>query len=342
MARPWLFALVLGCAAACAGPGRDSVETDWERRQRVAREMAPFESAFESVQAALDAGDDALARRTLERAMARGPRGAALERARAYLRILEGRALVAALDLRLVAEPRRAGREVRVALIARQTLDRELLLRTGPASLSLLLTGIDTFGGESRVANSSSIEELAELSLAPGTARRIELGRFDLPEVTGVAVRARWELSLLPGHVDAGGGIRPAQAVSIAPCEFVRLASWLPTAPVLPRELADYVGSPGFSGPGALELAVRIEGPQRAEALDLLAPVVAEMSPRVDLPRLAPSLRWLSGNRRLGNDGEGWMAWMGQWAEQRGLETIPRWSTSELPEGLLVLPSPDR
>ena len=53
MARPWLFALVVGCAVACASPGRESAENELERRQRVAREMAPFESAFDSVQSAL-------------------------------------------------------------------------------------------------------------------------------------------------------------------------------------------------------------------------------------------------------------------------------------------------
>jgi hypothetical protein len=133
--------------------------------------------------------------------------------------------------------------------------------------------------------------------------------------------------------------------VPIAPCEFVRLAKWLPTAPVLPREFVDYVRSDGsdiFSGPGALVRAVRIEGGDRIATLDLLAPAVAGMSARVDLPRLAPSLRWLSGNRHLGNDGEGWKDWMRQWAEQRRLEGAPGLSVSEPAPERLVLPSPNR
>ena len=342
MTRPWLFALLAGCTAACASPGRETAATDPQRLQRVAREMAPFESAFQSAQSALDAGDDALARQILDRALARGPRGAALERARAYLRILEGRALVAALDLRLVAEPRRGGSEVRVSLIAAQSLERELVLRTGPGSLSLVLTGIDTFGGERRVANSRAIDAMSELVLAPGKARRIELGLFSVPDPAGMAVRARWALSLPAGHIDLGAESRPAQAVPIAPCEFERLANWLPTAPVMPLEFADYVRSDAFGGPGALELAVRIEGDRRAETLDLLAPVVARMSARVDLPRLAPSLRWLSGNRHLGNDGEGWKAWMRRWAEQRQLEGHDPGTPAEPSPERLALPAPER
>jgi hypothetical protein len=94
----------------------------------------------------------------------------------------------------------------------------------------------------------------------------------------------------------------------------------VPSAPVEPAELGAYVAAGGggeFTMAGALERAVRIDGQRRSEALDLLAPIVERMSARVDLPRLAPTLRWLSGNPSLGRDGEGWKAWMASWQRDR-------------------------
>jgi hypothetical protein len=308
-------------ALACARPEPAPQASPYERNRRAAQELLPFEASFSAIVQALEGGDDELAGQILERAMARGPQGAALERALAFGRILAGRRLVRALDLRLACEPQAEGRAVEVAFLARHGLEEALTLRTGPASLAVLLVAVERDGDEQRFASSRVHDELGLLDLEPGTEQRFALGAFDVPGgPDALAVRASFELRFIPGEILTADAGLPAQNVHVAPVEFVRLASWVPSAPVEPAELSSYVAGEGgqdFTLAGALERAVRVESRRRAEALDLLAPLVAHMSARVDLPRLAPTLRWLSGNPSLGRDGDGWKAWMAAWQRDR-------------------------
>jgi hypothetical protein len=333
MLRVRLGALALLLLAGCAGPSAsDRAEAAPQNAQRRAfLELAPFQSAFESLQAALDHGEDDVARRILARLLSREPQGVALERARAYGRILDGRELVGALALALSCEPAGEPGEYELTFSAGHSLDGELLLRGAPPSLRVLFVGLDAHGIEQRFAENGVRKELAELRLpAHATARR-SLGRIRIPRGSALAVRARCELEFLPGEILREGQVLPAHRVRVEPCEVVLLAPYLPGAPVEPGELARYAGQPQFQLAPLLERAVRIENSRRGQALDAIAPVVARAS-RVDLERLGPALRWLSGNRELGADPEGWRRWMSGRASARTESALER------PPGGLELP----
>ena len=194
-ARTAHFAVWLA-VVACARPEPAAQETPLERNRRVAQELLPFEESFTSVVRALEAGDDGLAQQILDRALARGPQGAALERAEAFQRILAGRRLVRALDLRLVCEPRDAGHELEIAFVARHELAGPVTLRTGPASLALLLTAVDRDGDEQRYASSRVHGELGLLELEPGAEQRFVLGSFPVPGIDAIILEKTREIGV--------------------------------------------------------------------------------------------------------------------------------------------------
>ena len=274
-----------------------------------------FVPAFDALTAAVDAHDDELARRILQRIQARRPDTPTARRAEAFERILDGRALTAALDMRLVQE-QASGGHIAVFFEARHDLDRTLRVRTAPAMLELLLAGVDRIGFERHSARSVAVGQIADFEIPPGAPIRIGLGDFELVPGTALAVRGRWSLVLLPGDIYSGGEPFPATGFEVAPCSVVRLAAFLPSAEVEPAELLRYLEEDAFSTPAMLERAVRIDSDRRAEALDLLTPYVLASAPP-EIERAVPALRWLSGRRELGGDPLAWQSWLRARADRR-------------------------
>src|SRR5439155_13790493 len=64
-----------------------------------------FLPALQALQRAVESGDDAEGEAVLDRLMLRHPRGQVLDLAQAFRRILDGRAAVAGLSLRLECRP---------------------------------------------------------------------------------------------------------------------------------------------------------------------------------------------------------------------------------------------
>jgi hypothetical protein len=313
---------VAGCAAKPPAASAPSIE-------QIARELAPFGHAFESLQAALDARDDAAARRILDQVFVRDPQGAALAKAKAFERILDGRALAASLGMRLECIGGADADRFDLAFVAEPAIQSPVRMRTAPASLRCLWIGIDPNGIEERLARSEPLPQLADLELEPGRELRIGLGEFHLPRGTGLAVRASFELEFLAGEFEQDGKTLPAARVRVAPAEAVRLAPFLPTEPVEPAEIARYVAAGKVRMPALLERAVRIPRERRGEALDALTPIALSMdSP--SLERIAPALRWLSGNSEIGGEPHAWRAWLDQRRTAR--ESANREPTLDLPE----------
>ena len=278
-----------------------------------------FEAAFQALEAAVVDHEDELARRILDRIAARQPTGDTLKQWNAFRRVLDGRELGRSLDLRLSAHEIKGGRW-RVRLHARYPGLDPLYVTSGPGSLQLLLTGVDIAGFEQRRASSSAVLETASFEIQPGVETRIRLGDFRLPTGAALAVRATWELSLVPGEVVRGTrrGV-PVNEFVVQQAQVVRLASHLPTDPVEPAELVRYLEGDAFSMPAMLERAVRIPSDRRDEALELLGPVVERMT-MIELERTIPALRWLSGNRDLGGDPALWRTAMAAHIERRERE----------------------
>ncbi len=284
-----------------------------ELEQRIAaRELEPFEPAFAELSSALRAGDDELARSILVYATARGPRGAALEIAERFAQRLEARARVARLELALVEAASSAPESVKLELVVRNAGDERVELRAPGAALDQRVVGLTPDGVEQRRGQRLFVDALDRLVLAGGETRRVSLGRFPAPLAGYIALRGDWRLSAATGLVRIDGLELEASELKIAPLERSRLDPRLPSTPIEPQSLVDYVRRGAPSMPSFLERAVRIAPERRAEALDLLAPALLER-PQLELVRAAPVLRWLSGESvgdGFGEDAQRWRAWL--------------------------------
>ncbi len=313
------LSIALAITVACQGPasnpdgsgGAGAKQLTPAERARAQAELEPFESSFQSVEAALRARDDALARRILDRILARDPQGAALGRARAFERILEGREWVSQLSLQLYATRVEPGDDWIVRVSATLRGDVELTLRGAPPALRLVLIGVSPDGLEQRFSQVTPVDALAVWRLPPGVASPVQVGRFSIPIGGALAVRAIFSLEFLPGEVVRDGEVRPATNVGPARTEVIRLADFLPKPPVDAAELARYVREEMIRTAPLLERAVRIPLAERGRALDLLTPAVLEL-PSGELEKVTVALRWLSGQSDLGADARSWRQWLSE------------------------------
>jgi hypothetical protein len=290
--------------------------------------------ALELLHLAVMAGEDESARHILERLLARRPQGAALELARAYERILDGRALVAALDLRLEAEevPESPG-AYEVFLLASQGTGEPVTLRPRGARLRETVVAVDPDGAENRRVGVAVVEDLGEVVLPAGELVRRHLARVSLGAPAGaLAVRARWYLELSTVDAVVADRALPTAAVRVGVTERVRLAAFLSPTPVEPAELLRYLREEQINPQALMERAVRILPERRAEALDLLTPMAEEMSV-LTLAQLVAPLRWLAGTTIPGGDAEAWRRWLAARARRAG---------PAQEAGALALPAPPR
>lgn len=315
-ARPILLATVLlaACAARSHGPVSHG-QVAFDTGAAIPQEFLP---ALEALEQAVRDGDEVVARSILEHLYARHPEGRALELARSFERILDGRALVRDLDLRLEGkESAEAAGQYTVTLVASHHREEELRLRAGAARLRETLYGVQPDGAEQRESTSRALDELGDLRLPAGEETRVALAELYLPSPPGtLAQRARLELELFVGELEVDERVLPAQQVPVAPAECVRLASFLPATAVEPSELLRYVLDERVRRPALMERAVRIAPARRAEALDLVAGRLDELSV-VTLGELVPALRWLSGTDGPGGDPEEWHDWLAARAKRR-------------------------
>jgi hypothetical protein len=185
---------------------------------------------------------------------------------------------------------------------------------------------------EQRYSRQTPIDALARWRLPPGVATKVEVARIEIPPGSALAVRATFALDFLPGDVVRGGLARPATNVSAARAEAVCLATFLPTGPVEPEELARYVRESQIRTPPLLERAVRIPLGERARALDLLTHGALEL-PSGELEKLVVALRWLSGENQLAADPRSWRQWLDERARARSAGAARRGASGlELPE----------
>ena len=322
-ARRWggagslLLALAGGWAACAAptvpGPGPQAAPQERRYDER-------FEPAFAELRTALAAHDDELAGRILERILARRPDADTLAYAETFGRILVGRRLARELELELVpssvvADPA----QVRLELVARHPRGETLVYRGGPPTLRVLLTGVDPLGTEQRVSRALALPQIARLEVPPEGAV-LDLGEFAVDGTRNLALQADWELVLRAGTLTLGDEEYPANELAVRPARTLRLAPWLPTAPVAADALAEYVAEGGRAMPALMERAVRVGLEQREEALDALTAPALDL-PRVDLALLVPALRWLSGRRDLGAEPRAWQRWLDERAAERAAGT---------------------
>lgn len=297
-------------------------------RELAARELEPFEPAFRQIAECLERRDHVLARRMLEIVHARGPLGAARREADAFGAILDGRELVGMLDLELEAVPLDKAGEHRVVLVVSHALDGPVRVRCPGSVLDFFCLGVNERGIEQRVQRRVVVDALDELEIEPGRARRLPLATFYVPVGGLIGARAQWRLDAVGGTLVRGGRELPANRLEEARCEVVRLDPRLPSGPIEPAELLDYVARGGEWTAALLERAVRIEPARRDEALDLLAEHLVRR-PDAEIKHALPALRWLACARDASEDEALWRARLAARLEDREAEVRP---ALDLPE----------
>jgi hypothetical protein len=314
----------------CLGPGGGD-------REALDPRFAP---AIESLGQAVAAGDDDVARRILAGVLARRPEGRALELARSFEAVLEGREVRDALRLTLVARdlPVEDGEALdgyRLALICENTDTRTLGLFFPPPTLRLLANWAFPVGTDARTVESRTFDGLHGLVLEPGESVCFELGEYHPRLGDALAQRDLWTLITRSGEVDVGGRRVPVAAPDATPCEVVRLAGFLPTAELTPEGLVEYVQRPKLFLPSLMERTVRIPPQRWLDTLAALVPLLDEMDDeRVRL--ISPALRWLSRSARIGADPGAWRRVL---TEERVAQA--RFSGLDLPDPRAARPAGD-
>jgi len=331
--RAWLLCLLVLSGACASSPnvvsyGSVIIPFDGEERESLADELPPaLLELFDRVQELVLSHDDQAARNVLTRIYAYQLEGQALELADAFDRVLHGRALVSSLRIELVIQAHADdSARYRVALFMLNESDIECTLRPGPAVLTLEQTIVDGNGHERRNETSSSTDTLPEFILVPGESLQLSLQEFAPPVglaaklkvgpgatneglQTVLAARYSWHLSLLSSTFVVGDDEYPAMNFGIAQTERIWISSELPKASVSPAELVEKVHTGTLSAAELMGLAVRVPAQDCNEALRLLALEVEQLD-QESLRSLAPSLRWISGDSRLGDDPSAWRAWI--------------------------------
>jgi len=292
---------------------------------------------FQGLGAALEDGDDALARVML----ARLEPLASTEGERAFLascgRILAGRELLGSIRIELVLEAPDGGErhEGRLFLAFLQTTEAPLTLHLPPADLGHVRTWIEERGIESRVLSIATIAGLERLLLPPGVARRIEIGTVRTEVPRALAVRDGWEVIFRSGEIERQGERLPVRSPPSPRLEHTTLGAGIEATPAEPGELARAFADPASELVQVLVLAVRIPAEERNAALAALAPEVERLV-REDPERLrtlAPALRWIARSPDPGADPTRWAAWFRAFAarEERARAEAERDERLDLP-----------
>ncbi len=298
-------------AGACAAPGAPRAFPDAPPDWTAVEER--FVPALEALQAAVEARDDALARAVHERLMLLGPTGAALDLARGFERILDGRAAVRGLEARLEchwlpgADPAEGHCVLRLAAFAKDGVARTL--EPGPATVRLRTATVDASGGLGQGEASSALPALARLDVPAEGRVAVDLARVPLRLApNALAIRLSADVDLRSGTVRVDGATLPAMHVAVTPGEVVLLhGRLLALGAADPGDLVRLAARAGAGSRELLELALRLRREDREAALDALA---AAALPEALVQPLAPALRWLAPGYQAGADARAWAAWL--------------------------------
>ncbi len=296
-----------------------------------------LEPALLALGAALSDDDVMLAKAVLARLFAMQPTGAALDLARAYERIIDGREALQGLDLRMEcvwsADPGKPGAGtclVRLAARSKDGVARQLV--PGPATVVFTAFTIDARGLSSQGAETRSFDELARVEIPAAGVGTVDLAAvlLELP-ADARALRLTAQLRLRSGSVRVGERALPAQRIDVRDGELVLLTgSLLGLGPAAPGELQAAALEPDARAEDLLEIALRVRREDRDLVLDDLAPLATDLAEVARAEKLAPALRWLAPDARGGADGAAWANWLEERAQgrrvdqRRGEPVLPR------------------
>ena len=265
--------------------------------------------AFEELRAAVEEGEDEVARAILLRLTPRILDPMSAELAAGYKNVLAGRLVRDAVlgEVRVV-ELETGG--FSVSLDLSQALFADVTLRPGHVLVHAITRSIDLAGHQSTRVSDRLVEAGDGWALTRDQVLSVPMG-VDSPLFGEgfLAVRCEWKVTLGAGSVETPSGVYPLMGVQVNDGSLVRLSRELPTQVVEPVELARYCLEPSIRPEGLLERAVRISPSRYAEALDLLAESEAVLPP-ARLEELIPVLAWLTGGSVMRASGYEWREWL--------------------------------
>jgi hypothetical protein len=268
-----------------------------------------LESAFEALRAAVEDGEDEVARAILLRLMPRISDPLSADLAAGYSNVLAGRlARDAVMGVVRVVELESGGFSVSLALS--QALFDDVTLRPGHVLVQAITRSIDIAGHQSTRVSDRLVEAGDGWALTRDQVLSVPMGSDSPLFGEGfLAVRCEWKVVLGAGSVETPSGVFPLMGVQVDDGSVVRLSRELPTQVVEPVELARYCLEPVIRPEGLLERAVRISPSLYAEALDLLAESAPALPP-ARLEELIPALAWLTGGSVMRASGHEWREWL--------------------------------
>ena len=271
--------------------------------------------AFAELRAAVEEGEDEVARAILRRLRPRINDPLSAELAASYDKVLAGRYVRDAVTAEVrVLELASGGFSVSLELS--QDLFDEITLSPSHLLVQATARSIDLSGHQSTRSYERIIDVAEGWKLARGEGFS-ELMLVDSPVFNEgfLAVRCEWHVSLGAGSVEVPSGSYPLMGLSVDRGLVVRLSRELPTQAVEPAELYRYSVERKLRKEGLLERAVRIAPSRYAEALDLLARKESSFSP-ARIEELVPALSWLTGGSVMQATAPDWREWL----QMRALE----------------------
>ena len=270
-----------------------------------------LEFAFEELRAAVEEGEDEVARAILLRLKSKIRDPQSEELAAGYGRILAGRSARDAVDGQVRAvELAEGGFEINLELS--QSVMDEMTIRPGHLLVQSIAHSIDLAGRQSTRVSERLVEVGDGWLLINGQLGCVPLGDESFLFGEGIlAARCKWKVVFGAGSVETPSGVYPLMGVQVEDGVIVRLSKELPTQAVEPLELFRYCLQAVVRSEGLLERAVRISPLEYDEALDLMAERVSELPP-ARLEELIPVLAWLTGGSRMRATGVEWREWLRQ------------------------------
>ena len=282
---------------------------------------ASLQPVFDELKAAVEEGEDEVARAILRRLRSRITEPVSARLAEGYAQILRGRAIRDAVQGEVLVEQVEGG--FAVSLVLQQAIVEELRLLPGHVRVECSTRSIDAAGRQSTQVDNRVVERDLDWLLGESVSVTVPLG-VDSPRIGEgfFAVRCKWRVTLGAGSAELGGELYPIMGLEVSDGVAVRLSKELSTEPVPPEELLRYALGEEVWAAALLERAVRISPERYAEALDLLGAREAELSPS-RFEDLLPSLAWLTGSSVMSASGEEWRGWLkGRMLEQDRAEGL--------------------
>lgn len=254
------------------------------------------EDAADLVLAALAEGDDELARATLLRMRAFHPDPGTQAWIDNVMEVIEGRRLLASLELELavIVDDSGEARAKRLVLRARSDQDQAVVMRMAPPALRVERDWLDGLGNGGHTADSAALDALEELAIPARGTLEVPLLELEGSRGTAAAVRERWDLEMHFCYLEQGGREYPVNAPAVRGVERYLLASHLQLGALDAGPLIDSLSGPEPPAlPVLVERAVRIPPSEMSAALDALTPVVDAL-PLERVGRAAEVLTWIA------------------------------------------------